>query len=85
MDFEKGLRIKAMVNEFNQVRSKEGFALITVKCSMFSIGKWSVDLGLEQRGCFFNVEIEEFFDFSRDNGLMFFVGSNQVSPVLYFQ
>lgn len=74
-----------MVEKFNQVRRKEGFAIIFFDCEMFSDGKYSVDLSLVTRGCFFSSEVEDFFEMSRDNGLMLYIGSNQVSPVLHFQ
>lgn len=85
MEFSKAIRLKKMVNKFNQRRCEEGFAAIHFSCVMFTIGHWSVDLHLDRKGCFFSAEMKEFFEFCRNNGLMLFVGSNQVSPVLYLQ
>lgn len=85
MELRNAIRIKKMVNKFNQMRCDDGFAAICFHCSMFSIGRWAVDLKLDRRGCFFSSEMRDFFNFACENGLTLFVGSNQVSPVLYIQ
>ena len=85
MVFSKAIQIKSMVNAFNQERVRDGFATIQFDCGMFSIGQWSVCLSLSYKGCFFSNEMAQFSALLNRGGLIFFVGSNKVSPVLHFQ
>ena len=85
MLFSKAIQIKSMVNRFNQVRVNDGFAIIQFDCDMYSIGRWSVRLSLSRKGCFFSDGMAQFAALLNRGGLIFFVGSNEVSPVLHFQ
>lgn len=85
MLLSKANQIKSLVNRFNQERVRDGFATIQFDCDMFSIGRWSVRLSLSSKGCFFSQEMAQFSALLNRGGLIFFVGSNEVSPVLHFQ
>lgn len=85
MLFSKAIQIKSLVNRFNQERVRDGFATIQFDCGMYSIGRWSVFLSLSYRGCFFSNEMAQFAALLNRGGIIFFVGSNEVSPVLHFQ
>lgn len=85
MLFSKAIQIKSMVNRFNQERFRYGFAIIQFDCGMYSIGRWSVCLSLSRKGCFFSHEMAQFAALLNRGGLCFFVGSNEVSPVMHFQ
>lgn len=85
MLFSKAIKIKSMVNDFNQRRMRNGFAVINFSCSMYSLGKWSVDLSLNGSGVFFSSEMASFSQLLMFGGFSFWVGSSQDSPVLYFQ
>lgn len=85
MLFSKAIQIKSLVNGFNRQRVRDGFAVIQVDCGMYSDGRWSVCLSLSKRGCFFSSEMAVFTALLNRGGLLLFVGSNEVSPVLHFQ
>lgn len=85
MLFSKAIQIKSLINRFNQERQASGFAVIKFDCGMFSIGHWSVSLSLSYKGCFFSSEMAQFAALLNRGGIIFFVGSNEVSPVLHFQ
>lgn len=85
MLFSKAIQIKSLVNRFNQERVSDGFPVIQFKCGMYAVGRWSVDLSLSRKGCFFSSEMAQFSALLNRGGLIFFVGCNEVSPVLYFQ
>lgn len=85
MVFSKAIQIKSLVNRFNQERVRDGFAIIKIDCDMYFIGRWSVRLSLSDKGCFFSQEMAQFAALLNRGGLIFFVGSNEVSPVLHFQ
>lgn len=85
MLFSKAIKIKSFVNDFNQRRTRNGFAVIKFDCSMYSIGKWSVDLSLNGEGVFFSSEMAAFSQLLMFGGFSFWVGSSNGSPVLYFQ
>lgn len=77
--------IKAMVERFNQSRRKEGFPIIMCSSDLYGIGCYSCDLTLAAHGCFFYNEMRELCSFVEDNGLLYYVGSTDVSPKLYIQ
>lgn len=85
MLFSKAIKIKSLVNHFNQGRRACGFAVIKFDCGMYSIGQWSVSLSLSDKGCFFSSEMAQFAALLNRGGIIFFVGCNQVSPVLHFK
>lgn len=85
MVFSKAIKIKVWVNRYNESRKRQGFALIVFECEMFSDGKWSVDLKLSKSGVFFSSEMKTLGALAANCGLLFYVGSNDVSPVLHFQ
>lgn len=85
MLFSKAIEIKYFVNRFNRERVRSGFATIKFDCAMYSIGKWSVSLSLSRRGCFFSSEMAQLSALFGYGGIIFWVGSNECSPVLHFQ
>lgn len=74
-----------MVFRFNEVRTRDGFAIINLDCDMFDKGNYAVRLSLSEKGCFFSSEMAEIAALLNRGGIIFFVGSNEVSPVLHFQ
>lgn len=85
MKFRKAIRMKKMVDIFNQNRCEGGSAAIYFRCSMYSTGHWSVDLCFGRKGCFYSHEVEKIIDFCRYYEISFFIGSNLNGPVLYLQ
>lgn len=85
MFFNQAIKIKVWVNHFNKTRKSSGFAVIKFDCQTYSDGRWAVDLELSQKGCFFSDEMKTLSALAANLDIMFFVGSNQVSPVLHFQ
>lgn len=85
MLFSKAIQIKVLVNQFNRERKRYGFPVINFHCGSYDIGRWSVYLNLSSRGCFFSSEMAQISALLNRGGLIFYVGSNEVSPVLYFQ
>lgn len=85
MLFSKAIQIKVLVNKFNQERQECDFPVIKCDCGMFRDGMWSVSLRLSDKGCFFSKEMAQFAALINRGGLIFFVGCNEVSPVLHFQ
>lgn len=85
MLFSKAIQIKVLVNRFNHERQACGFPVIKFDCGMFSIGHWSVSLSLSDKGCFFSCEMAQFAALLNRGGIIFFVGCDEVSPMLHFQ
>lgn len=85
MDFCKAIQIKSWVNRFNQERNQGGFPVIVFKCDMYSIGHWSIELTLSYKGVFFYEEMNRIITLYAGGGFIFFVGSVDNSPKLYFQ
>lgn len=85
MFFNQAIKIKVWVNHYNKTRKEVGFAVIKFDCQMYSDGRWAVDLELSGEGCFFSDEMKTLSALAANLGLMFYVGSNRVSPVLHFQ
>lgn len=73
------------VNRWNQHRVRCGFPAIVFECEMFSLGHWSIDLKLSNQGVFFSSEMAQISTLLAGGGFMFYVGSNNVSPVMHFQ
>lgn len=85
MLFSKAIKIKAMVNRFNQERSRQGYPAIVFHCDMFALGKWSIYLTLDGKGVFFSDEVAQLTYLLAFGGLRLFVGSDSQSPVFHFQ
>lgn len=85
MLFQNAIEIKELVNQLNQERKRDGFAVIVFKCEMFALGKWSIDLSLERRGVFFSKEMAQLSSLHKFLGFSFWICSNNVGPVIYLQ
>lgn len=85
MEFSKAIQIKSWINRFNANRNHNGFASIRFECSMFSIGHWSIDLSLSEKGVFFMEEMEVLNTLYAGGGFRFFIGSRNDSPIIYLQ
>ena len=61
MEFNKAIKIKKLVNSWNKDRKAADYGYVKFECTMFSIGKWSVELSARGADLFFSDETRDLF------------------------
>lgn len=85
MEYSKVIKIRTLVKRFNLKRNQSGFPAIKYNSHQFAAGRWALQLTITEMGVFYSQEIAEICNLISVDDIIFFVGSRDGLPVLYFK
>ena len=85
MEFQKAIKIKGLVNQFNRIRNGRDYPKLTLSFEMFELGKWAVDITIPNDTCLYSRECSALFSMLSQLGCCFFIGFHCHDNVIYIQ
>lgn len=85
MEFSKAIEIKNLVVSWNEHRKAAGFGFVKFECTMFSIGKWSVELSARGADLFFSDEMRDLLKLDSKGGFSMRIFAYDNVPIIDMQ